>query len=210
MLVTYDWSGKIVLKETPLTINITTDKDQVMAEWKEEGTDTITVKGLWKEQALTFTDAKQGRRGHYNAGSKVLWNFTDAQLQLLQDDSASYLVGNLQMFSPQTMEPNQPMYINLRKTSQAVSTVVPSAQRGFYVYPNPFNEGLNISFQQDKAGPVSVVMLTTSGEKVYSTALGKYPQGQSDITLTLDLKPGAYILRLLTAGKQQQTVVIKK
>jgi hypothetical protein len=74
----------------------------------------------------------------------------------------------------------------------------------------PSNEGLNITFQQDKAGPVSVVVLTTSGEKVYSTALGKYPQGQSDITLTLDLKPGAYILRLLTAGKQQQTVVIKK
>ena len=139
MLVTYDWSGKIVLKETPLSLNISSDKDQMLAEWKEEGTDTITVKGLWREQALTFTDAKQGRRGHYDAGKKIVWNFTDAQIQLLQDDSSSYLVGNLQMFSPQTMEPNQPMYINLRKTSQVVSPVL--VQSGFYVYPTHSTKG---------------------------------------------------------------------
>jgi uncharacterized protein len=80
MLVTYDWSGKIVLKETPLSINISTDKQSVLAEWREEGTDTITVKGLWQDTGLTFTDAQQGRRGHYDAKGKVVWNFTDAQL----------------------------------------------------------------------------------------------------------------------------------
>ena len=207
MLITYDWSGKSAIKETPLTVDIRTNSEGILAEWKEEGLDTITVKARWEEQGLVFTDAKIGRRGHYDANRSVLWEFTQAQLQLLQEDTAAYIVGNLQMFSPQTMEPNQPMYLNLKKTVETPSTATKS---NFYVYPNPFSEGINVSFYQQKEDKVSVQISTVNGKAVYQADLGKYPQGQQDITLTLDLQPGAYILRLTTGKNTHQSVIIRK
>ena len=95
MLITYDWSGKNVNRETPLTLDIKTNSEGILAEWKEVGLDTITIKAGWEAQGLVFTDAKQGRRGHYDARGNVLWQFTQAQLQLLQEDTAAYIVGNL-------------------------------------------------------------------------------------------------------------------
>lgn len=50
----------------------------------------------------------------------------------------------------------------------------------------------------------------TSGEKVFEQSLGKYAQGQQDITLPLNLASGVYLLRLTTGKKAQQTIVIKK
>ena len=158
-------------------------------------------------EGLVFTDAKQGRRGHYDARGNVLWQFTQVQLQLLQEDTAAYIVGNLQMYSPQTMEPNQPMYLNLKKAG-----VTPHSQTKsrFYVYPNPFSEGINVSFFQQKEEKVSIQISAVNGKAVYRADLGKYPQGQQDITLTLNLQPGAYILRLTTGKTTQQSVIIRK
>jgi uncharacterized protein len=207
MLITYDWSGKSVIRETPLTLDIKTNSEGILAEWKEEGLDTITIKARWEAQGLVFTDAKQGRRGHYDARGNVLWQFTQAQLQLLQEDTAAYIVGNLQMYSPQTMEPNQPMYLNLKKAG--VTPHSPTKSR-FYVYPNPFSEGINVSFFQQKEEKVSIQISTVNGKAVYQADLGKYPQGQQDITLTLNLQPGAYILRLTTGKTTQQSVIIRK
>ena len=111
------------------------------------------------------------------------------------------------MYSPQTMEPNQPMYLNLKK---ADVTPISSTKSRFYVYPNPFSEGINVSFYQQKEEKVSIQISTLNGKAVYQADLGKYPQGQQDITLSLNLQPGAYILRLTTGKTTQQSVIIRK
>ena len=165
--------------------------------------------GYWHSQSIKeeYIPAMQGRRGHYDARGNVLWQFTQAQLQLLQEDTAAYIVGNLQMYSPQTMEPNQPMYLNLKK---AGVTPLSSTKSRFYVYPNPFSEGINVSFFQQKEEKVSIQISAVNGKAVYRADLGKYPQGQQDITLSLNLQPGAYILRLTTGKTTQQSVIIRK
>lgn len=208
LLVTYDWSGKVVVKETVLSMTIKSDKQAIVAEWREQGADTVQVKGTWTESGLVFTDAFQHRKGHYDVKGKTLWTFTDAQLQLLSDDSTSYLTGNLQMYSPETMEPNQPVYLTLRKTTKTV--LAPTPDQGFSVYPNPFEKGLNISFFQQKASLVQVAVYKTGGQQVYESTLGLYPEGQQNLTLTLRLNPGAYVLKLFTGEKVYQSVLIRK
>jgi len=210
VLATYDWSGKHVLKEASLNLIITTEGDQFVAEWREQDMEPVTVTGVWKESALTFTDARQKRQGHYDANQKVLWTFTNATMQYLENDTSTFLVGNLQMFSPQTMEPNQPMYLSLRKTDNLNSSEKGTQKRVLYAYPNPFEEGLNISFYQEKEANVTVSLYRTSGEKVYSANMGKYSEGQNHITLTLGLTPGAYLLTLTSGKNTQQSIVIKK
>jgi hypothetical protein len=151
----------------------------------------------------------QYRKGHYDVKGKTLWTFTDAQLQVLSDDTSSYLAGNLQMYSPETMEPNQPVYLTLRKTSQSV-VAVPTQPQGFNVYPNPFEDGLNIGFYQAKESTVRVTVYKAAGVMVYEASLGKFAQGQQNITLSLRLDPGAYVLKLIAGDKVYQSVVIRK
>lgn len=208
LLVTYDWSGKVVVKETALTMSIKTDNKAIVAEWCEQGADTVQVKGTWTDSSLVFTDAFQHRKGHYDVKGKTLWTFTDAQLQILSDDSSSYLTGNLQMYSPETMEPNQPVYLSLRKTTKVVAS--PMLDQGFSAYPNPFEEGLNISFNQKKESIVRVAVYKIDGQQVYNATLGSYPEGQQNLTLTLRLDPGAYVLKLFTGEKVYQSVLIRK
>jgi hypothetical protein len=125
-------------------------------------------------------------------------------LQIVQDDTASFLTGNLQMYSPETMEPNQPMYLSLRKVT---NTTLETSER-FSVYPNPFEDGLNISFYQVEFSAVQVAVFTTSGQRVYLESLGTLPEGQQDITLKLSLKAGVYVLKVFTGKKAYQTVVV--
>jgi hypothetical protein len=111
MLATYDWSGKIVVKETPLSLSLTTNGRSVVAEWREQGADTVTVSAEWRDSSLVFVDASQGRRGHYDADRKQRWSFTNARLQLLQDDTASYLAGNLQLYSLESYKKRLPFRV---------------------------------------------------------------------------------------------------
>jgi hypothetical protein len=61
-----------------------------------------------------------------------------------------------------------------------------------------------------KNSHLHIAYTTVNGKAVYQADLGKYPQGQQDITLTLNLQPGAYILRLTTGKTTQQSVIIRK
>ncbi len=206
VLATYDWSGKIVVKETPLSLSLTTSGRSVMAEWREQGADTVTVSAEWRDSSLVFVDASQGRRGHYDADRKQRWSFTNARLQLLQDDTASYLAGNLQLYSLESLEPHQPMYLSLRKVTKPQTNM----DETFSVYPNPFENALNISFNQPVASEVGVAVYTAGGQCLYLESLGVLGEGRQDITLPLSLPPGVYLLKVITGEKSHQTLVVHK
>lgn len=208
VLVTYDWSGKVVIKETTLSLSIKTNHRTVLAEWRELGADTVTVAAEWCDSSLVFKDAIQGRQGHYDGNDKRQWTFTNARLQILQDDTSSCLAGNLQMYSPESMEPNQPMYISLHKVSK--TGIKTNGKQELNVYPNPFENGLNISFNQLKESEVKIAVFTTNGVRVYLESLGVLSEGRQDITLSLQLNPGVYKLNVITGVKTYQSIVVRK
>lgn len=208
VLVTYDWSGKNVIKETHLSLIIKTEKDRIWAEWREEGADTLQVEATWRDSCLVFSNAYQYRQGHYDANGKVIWNFTNARLQLLNSDTSSYIVGNISMFSPEVMEPNQPMYISLRKND--VTLEDSKKDNSFIVYPNPFKEGINISFYQSLESDVKVAIYETTGKLVQFESLGKFGVGQQQIALSTQIPSGTYVLKLFANQKEYSTVIIRK
>jgi hypothetical protein len=211
ILVTYDWSGAHIIKESPFSLILHSNGSTVNAEWREQGSDTIIVQGLWTDTCLLFTKAEQGRNDHYNISRKVKWNFTNARLQLLNDFTGSYLAGNIQMFSPETMEPQRPMYMNIRKTQSVDSKAITNSDiNKFAVYPNPFSEGLNVDFYQSSDSKVNARVYTTNGNCIYSADLGNYAVGEQKLTLLLKLPTGVYFFKLITDSKQYQTIVIRK
>jgi hypothetical protein len=137
---------------------------------------------------------------------RQLWSFTNARLQLLQDDTAGYLAGNLQMYSLESLEPNQPMYLSLRKVTRPQTDV----DETFSVYPNPFENALNISFNQLVASEVRVAVYTAGGQRLHFESLGVLGEGRQDITLPLSLHSGVYVLKVITGEKSHQTIVVHK
>ena len=211
VLVTYDWSGTHIIKESPFSLILHSDGSTVNAQWREQGADTILVEAQWADTCLLFTKAEQGRNDHYHTSRKVKWNFTNARLQLLNDSTGSYLAGNIQMFSPETMEPQRPLYMNIRRTQSVDSKAITNLNiEKFAVYPNPFSEGLNVDFYQASDSKVNASVYTTNGNCIYSADLGKYAVGEQKLTLSLNLPTGVYVFKLTTDSKQYQTIVIRK
>jgi len=211
VLVTYDWSGTHIIKESPFSLILHSDGNTVNAEWQEQGVDTILVQALWADTCLQFTKAEQGRNDHYNTSRKVKWNFTNARLQLLNDSTGSYLAGNIQMFSPETMEPQRPLYMNIRKIQSVDSKAITNLNIDkFAVYPNPFLEGFNIDFYQTNESDVYGSIYTSSGKCILNSNLGHFIIGKQKILLNINLNSGMYIFKLTTGSKEYQTIILKK
>ena len=81
-------------------------------------------------------------------------------------------------------------------TSPGVATTPGTVQMA--VYPNPAGAATTISFQQERAGPISVAVLDATGRLVRSLIREKvYPAGPQQLPLPLaDLGAGIYLIRL--------------
>jgi len=80
------------------------------------------------------------------------------------------------------------------------STVIESALLA--TYPNPFAETMNISFSTIEQVSVSAVLYDVLGREVYMSPDGAYSAGFHEMSLTPDLPPGVYVLRLELLGAQ--------
>jgi hypothetical protein len=54
-----------------------TPRDFIVAEWREQGADTVMVTAEWRNSSLVFTDARQGRQGHYDV------SYTEKSLHII-------------------------------------------------------------------------------------------------------------------------------
>ena len=104
------------------------------------------------------------------------------------------------------MSTNLPMCLSPRKVTKPLSDV----DETFSVYPNPFENALNISFNQPVASEVRVAVYTAGGQCLYLESLGVLGEGRQDITLPLSLPLGVYLLKVITGEKSHQTLVVHK
>jgi len=131
---------------------------------------------------------------------------TPVRVRLRSASINQVLAGNLQLYSLESLEPHQPMYLSLRKVARPQTNM----DETFSVYPNPFENALNISFNQLVASEVRVAVYTAGGQRLHFESLGVLGEGRQDITLPLPLHSGVYVLKVITGEKSHQTVVVHK
>lgn len=86
------------------------------------------------------------------------------------------------------------------------NTVVNS---GLKVYPNPFNDLLNLNFTLDKAQQVEVCLFDMNGN-IPQRHVRQLPKGGQNFRMYADVPPGSYIIVIKTAdGKRMTATVIK-
>ncbi len=210
VLVTYDWSGKNIIGESPLLLQLEQDGEarQIVGQWIEPGKDTILLQATREPDKLTFTETRQYRSDHYAVDGPVLFLFNEAEIQIITDGNTTTLAGNIRMYSPETMEPERPMYLSLRKAAAGITGDKATLTQPVKVYPSPFSNELNVSFEQTESCDVSVGIYNYSGVCVHLYNAGNLPVGMQHLSLTTALPAGTYIVKLFCGKKSHQVIVI--
>lgn len=208
LLVTYDWSGKNVIKETQVSLNLVSNGNNVEGVWIELGCDTVLIKAEQKADKLKFIDTRQYRTDHYTENEPVLFRYDKAVIQVTTDISGTSLIGNLKMYSPETMEPERPMYLSMRKVNSDTAAISKNAVEGLKAYPVPFGNELNISFIQVEEESVRLGIYNYLGECVYFNEVGRLPMGEQHLVITPILPAGTYIVKLTTGKRSSQISVL--
>ena len=206
ILVTYDWSGQHIISETPLQLSLKTEGNKVQGEWKTE-TDTVWLNATIKDGILHFENTQVHSDDHYSPEEPILYKFINANIHAV----SSSLTGNIRMYSPQTMEPQRPMYINLYKTNASdIDNNKEDKKQNIKAYPNPFSDKLNLVFTLPEPAEVKLAIYDYSGRNVYLTDIGTLQNGEQRFSLTPNLAQGVYIIKIFAGKLTYQVIVVKE
>lgn len=203
-LVTYDWSGKHIIEETPLTLKITSQGKHISGEWCEDGKSPITIKATIKDSKLLFGDGIKRKTGKYR-NMTVTNVFQEADIQIVKGEEETNILGTLQMYSKDMKEKERPMYFSVTKKMETKdnSDIV-------MVYPNPFSKEMNLRINMEAAAKVQIYIHNMEGQNVYQYNAGVLPQGKQHLAIQPNLKKGTYIIKVFVGEKENQLTVISK
>lgn len=217
-LVTYDWSGEYVIRESPLEVCIVQTGSDITASWREDTLSTVQIKGYLTDTTMVFTHATYSKHDRYLA-DPLTFDFMNANLTRVVVEDLVFLTGNLQLYSPDNKEPGRPMYLSLQSAAKADKKRVEAATSAESVllhnntprvYPNPFARQLNLSFYLEEEMVCRVEIHSMDGAKIYEESIGRLPSGTHHYQLELDLIAGTYMVRFLYGDKTFTSIIIKK
>ncbi len=211
-IITYDWSGTNVINISPLILELQRNDYHVTGQWIEADTLRVGINAHLSDTTLAFIDVEYQRGDHYSV-TPFDWEFTDASVNINYSDSMVYLTGNLQMFSPLTMEPERPRYISLisvleKNHPEKYSGIEPI--NSLVVFPNPFSEQLNLSFELLDDAEIFIKVQTVTGNLVYEAKCGKLLTGTNVVPLPVSLTQGLYIVTVSRNNFSKSATVVKR
>lgn len=195
-LVTYDYSGKHLVCQKPLSMEISITGDEADIRWTEEDKEPITLHGISNDSLLVFNKAIYCRSDHYTRSTPISWEFVNSVFTAETENGKTMLHGNLQQYSPETKEMEKPMYFVAEKTSAIISHTKSNEALNFRVTPNPFQDAIHVSFVLRQSEECSLKLYSANGILVMDKALGTLKEGNHNVELTPKIVPGAYVLRL--------------
>lgn len=203
-IVMYDWSGKFVLGEKPLSMNAKKNGNLVDGSMVI-GVDTVPFQAEIKsDNRIMFNKGKVMLHERYSGESKVKYHIDD----MIFDVWSNKLCGRLNLYSLKQKEPERPMYFELCRNGENNSTAE-NADDNVSVAPNPFETTFSAKFELQDAADVQVRIFNTYGIMEWQKDLGHMDKGRNEIMLSPNIKRGKYIMNI-KAGVQNFHVIIIK
>lgn len=197
ILATYDYSGKHLVSQQPLSMEITTTGEEANIRWMEEYKDPVSLQGISNDSLLLFNKAIYHRSDHYSRSVPISWEFISSTLALKNENGRTMLYGNLKQYSPETKEPEKPMYFVAEKTSSTPNGKETDNALNFIVSPNPFHDIISVSFVLSQPEECQLRLYSASGVLVMDKPLRTLKEGSHSIELSPDITPGTYLLQLV-------------
>jgi TPR repeat protein len=206
VIVTYDWSGKQIVKEDNLTVTFNKAGDSYNGVWMQ-GSDTLAVNaGIGADGILRFSDTHFYMSDRYFEDTKIESQFQDASLALVGPS----LTGNLRLYSLTEREPQRPMYLSLSKPMSDSESEDPN-----YCYMAAYQvsgtDKIEIRFLLPKEIKNASVYLTDqNGLYVKSYNTGALSAGLQRFTISTKLKNGLYVVSMKADELHGQTTIVLK
>ena len=213
-LITYDYSGKNILREVNLQLKIENISGNIVkGKWIEADSIGADFTAIKTDSSLQFMQTKYARTDYYNRKQAVSWIFDEAILEKTETSETSYLTGNIRLVSERTHEPERPMYVSLQKTKEKEKSIEKNESNiksRFVAYPNPVEYALNISFELNKPEQVKICLLQATGAVYMVKDLGTLTAGKHIYTLDMDAPSGQYIFVLQKPSGNNTTLINRK
>src|SRR6218665_164383 len=206
-LIELDWSGKDIVRVLPLNCEFLSKNGAVNYKWEINKTASESS-AIWEDNALYFDKLDMvfdwPFSDHPNINT-LSWEVLSSQMEFKTINDKTYLIGNLQTFTSQWMEPGPPMRIVLKPFDQEDSNLSDeellalSSQKEHFIvlYPNPFVADVLIAYELEKEARISAEVYDLSGNKSPVTLEPGAVQSAGRHQYTLDgsrLNPGMYIV----------------
>lgn len=202
-ILQYDWSGEHVVSSKRIQLKLDANNKNITGNWIEDINKPVAIKATLASDSVIFNNTQYLRKDHYSTEKGVLYNFSNARLNLVQTKDSVFLAGNIDMFSPERGEPSKPLFIALARK------IAPIRKLEVKTYPNPFKDIVNVNFNLLEPSTIEVQLLTLSGNIVYRNPAGTLEEGWYTLPIQVgNINPGSYFVKLIYAkGSTVQKVV---
>ena len=207
-LITYDWSGKYIINERPLSVSMAMVGGVINGKWCD-GVDTVSFSAtVAADGRLVFKDGAMRRHERYTEEHPVLYRFKSADLVSM----GGGLTGSLRLYSVTQREPERPMYISLAKVgAQDRDVAVDSIGTSLKAYPNPFSGDVTLSFElTEDVAFARICLYSQTGVNVLNATTGALAAGRHSFTITPNVPDGMYVAHVTAGNRQFRAIIIKK
>lgn len=206
IIVTYDWSGKQIVKEENLDVTFNKIGESYSGVWLQ-GADTLTINAnIGTDGILRFSDTHHFMKDRYFEDEKIESMFQEASISLVGPS----LTGSLRLYSLTEREPQRPMYISLSKPLDDSAEEDPN-KCYMAAYPVAGTDMVEIRFILPKDVKNSSIYLTDQNglyTKRYNS--GALSAGQQRFTISTKLNNGLYVVRMKADELHGQTTIMLK
>lgn len=201
-LITYDWSGKEIEEELPLTVIFEQGSNTLSGFWIENNRDPISINAQESDTTWIFDNVQLNE-------TKRPIQMKEGVFKMESKEGKDYLVGNISFYSETTREFTRPNYVVLKRENVA-NSIVEEKTVNISVSPNPFFDKLNIDFMLLNEEVVSIKIFDIAGKICYNETSKTYPIGKNNVSInTSSFGKGNYVLLIESKNLNYSTVIMK-
>ena len=206
-VVMYDWSGRHVLGEKPVSMSVSRTGEEISG-YLLLGTDSVPFKAdITAEGSLKFKKSYVSLKERYTFNGKVRYKLDSADLDIWNDR----IRGRLSLYSLSQREPERPMFMELYRGAYGKTDNDNTCANGYIaIAPNPFDSQFDAIFELRENATATARVFDKFGVLIWQQSLGTFEAGKHKVTLSPDIRPGYHVLNI-SAGKQVlRTIIVKK
>jgi tetratricopeptide (TPR) repeat protein len=205
-LVTYDWSGKYVLSETPINAVFRNNRDSLNCTWYIKS-DTINTRAMITSDGnLRFNGEEVCRYDRYSSSYRSRYIFDNADICYIGNS----ITGQLRLYSLDEQEPERPMYVCLKK-DVVPNDATDNANNRIYSYPNPYVDAVTLKFVLEEDVPSARISLySRAGINMQNYNLGALSAGEHSVSITPNRQQSSYVVYVVAGKTKYQTIIFKK
>lgn len=226
LLLMYDWSGKFIENNYPITISFKKDSINNSSFYVIEILNQKILNPIIRYDDLVFFENTKIELPHITFDEKIpnklYYEFKNTDLEIQKIGSSNYLMANIQSYINEWNETGRPLKLVLKKTEtfansnqelsdEVLKAILEQKENFIKLYPNPFEKELIISYTLEETSFVEVKITGANGIK--NIIIKKEAaQNEGSYSYFFDantLGKGAYIVSVIINNQRKTRIIVK-